>query len=109
MAHSGSRGRPEPVAPEFLPWRRTEVKISPPKVTGNWKLARVLLFQMFVLGNEATFLLEFFITGSNSRFYGPAKFGRFPKTGGNRPNLAATFFCQMTISKATFASSEPYT
>ena len=45
MAHNGtsSRGRPDSVAPEFLSWRRTEVKISPPKVPENWELVCVLL------------------------------------------------------------------
>ena len=30
--------------------------LSPPKVTENWKVAHGLVFQMFVLGNEATFV-----------------------------------------------------
>jgi hypothetical protein len=40
MAHSGSRGRPESIAPEFSSRRQTEVKIFPPKVADN----RFLLF-----------------------------------------------------------------
>jgi hypothetical protein len=31
MGHNGSRGRPESIALEFLSWRRTKVKLSPPK------------------------------------------------------------------------------
>ena len=31
MGHNGSRGPPESVAPEFLSWRRTEMKLPPPK------------------------------------------------------------------------------
>jgi hypothetical protein len=57
MGHNDSRGRPESVAPEFLSWRRTEVKLSPPKVPENWNVARGLVFQMFVRVNEATFVL----------------------------------------------------
>ena len=43
MGHNGSRGRPESVALEFLSWRRTEVKLSLPKVGESWKLALFLL------------------------------------------------------------------
>ena len=32
------------------------MKISPPKVSEKWNVARGLVFQMFVLGNEATFV-----------------------------------------------------
>jgi hypothetical protein len=60
MGGNGSKGRPKSVTPDFLSWRRTEVrlsmKLSPPKVAENWKVARGLVFQMFVLGNEATFV-----------------------------------------------------
>ena len=56
MGHNGSRARPESVAPKFSSWRRTEVKLSPPIVDENWKVARGLVFQMFVLRNEATFV-----------------------------------------------------
>ena len=48
MGHDGDNGstsRPESVAPEILSWRRTEVKLSPPKVAENWKLARFLRFK----------------------------------------------------------------
>ena len=43
MGHNGSRGPPESVAPEFLSWRRTEMKLPPPKVGENWNLAISLL------------------------------------------------------------------
>ena len=43
MSHDASRGRPESIAPEFLSWRRTEVKLSPPKVAESWKLVRFFL------------------------------------------------------------------
>ena len=43
MGHNGtwhcSRGRPESVAHEILSWRRTEVKLPPPKVAENLQLA----------------------------------------------------------------------
>jgi hypothetical protein len=56
MGHNCSRGRPESVAPEFSSWRRTEVKISPPKATENRKPTVSSFHDMFVLGNEATFV-----------------------------------------------------
>ena len=49
MCHNASTGRPEPIAPEFLSWRRTEVKQSPPKVAENWKLAVSAFHEMSVL------------------------------------------------------------
>ena len=58
---SGSRGRPESVlvAHEFLSWRRTEVKLSPPKVAENGQLAVSSFHDMFVWRNEATFVPMF--------------------------------------------------
>jgi hypothetical protein len=47
---NGSSGRPESVAPEILSWRRTEVKLSPPKVAENSKLAVSSFHYTFVLG-----------------------------------------------------------
>ncbi len=32
---NGSTGRPAPIAPEISSWRRTKVKLSPPKVAEN--------------------------------------------------------------------------
>jgi hypothetical protein len=51
MGHNGSRGRHESVAPEILE-ERTEVKISPPKITENWRLARGLLFSNICFGKS---------------------------------------------------------
>jgi hypothetical protein len=48
MGQNSSRVRPESVAPEFLSWRRTEVKISPPKVGENWSLPIASFYHMFV-------------------------------------------------------------
>jgi hypothetical protein len=47
---NGSRGRPESVAPEILSWRRTEVKLFPPKVAENSNLAVSSFHYIFVLG-----------------------------------------------------------
>ena len=56
MGHNGSRGRPQSVAPEFLSWRRTEVKISPPKVAEISSFPIPHFMRCSFGWNEATFV-----------------------------------------------------